>query len=301
MSTRDNFLDYTFLSHRSQLSNSTQSDVSKSKEYVFDLINTWELNIDLIENMIKETKQPNESSELISYINKIKKSFERKKSLHQEKSNLKGKILIEKQIIEEHKRKKEETDEYYHDQIHELDENIENKDEYIKIFEKKLKEVEIYVHKNTKHLIESKYEVFKDFKMAEFIDFNTDLIKKKENLKREIEDIYVNIEGVKNENNNFKNELNFSFNEEKKEEKNVPNIYNSDICCIEGEDVASKNKAKIKKSSIDKLKLFYNECQNRVRREEMRNKLMKNYILEMTSKFNKFDLSEGKIFFNFYS
>jgi hypothetical protein len=122
--------------------------------------------------------------------------------------------LIEKQIIEEHKRKFDENDEYYKDQIKEFEENRENKEEYIKVFEKKLKEVEIYVQKNTKNLVNSKYEIYKDFKIADFIDTNTDLLNRKEVLLKEISEQKEKKADLIRENQNYKNEMNFSFTEE---------------------------------------------------------------------------------------
>ena len=44
ISGKDNFLDYTFISHRSQICSQKTKDSTKSKDYIFDLINTWEIN-----------------------------------------------------------------------------------------------------------------------------------------------------------------------------------------------------------------------------------------------------------------
>jgi hypothetical protein len=146
-----------------------------------------------------------EKEELIkTQTSKIKKLFEKKNSKRQDLGNFKGKLLIEKQIIEESKRKVEENFDIFKDQIREMEENVDNKEEYIKIFEKKLREVEIYVQKNTKMLVNSKYDCYKNFIMNDFINENTSLLKKKENLAIEKIDFFKIFEEAKNENLNLK-------------------------------------------------------------------------------------------------
>ena len=131
---KDNFLDYTFLSHRSQISSEKIKDTTKSKDYIFDLINTWEINIDLMETLSKDKFQNSGTyKELSQIIKRIKEQFQNKKSLNNKITEVKGRILIEKQIMEEIKRKNEENEEYYKDQMKEYEENRENKEEYIKI------------------------------------------------------------------------------------------------------------------------------------------------------------------------
>jgi hypothetical protein len=307
-------LDYTFLSHRSQLSSSNlkKSDVSKSKDYIYDLINTWELNIDLLQNLLKENKK-SESIELVSIISEIRRKFDLKKNLRKEVSKIKGKILIEKQIIEEHKRKFDENDEYYKDQIKEFEENRENKEEYIKVFEKKLKEVEIYVQKNTKNLVNSKYEKYKDFKISDFIDTNTELLNRKDNLIREVSQQKEKKAELNRENQNYKNDMNFSFTDEtqvnengdnidpevadrSKSAKITPNIYHSDICCMEVNDLpkTKEKKSEIREQTKEKLKNYYNQCKNKVKGIEMRTQMMKNYFNDMSNKLKYFSVENLK-------
>ena len=89
-------LDYIFHSHKSQINSKNNL---KLKDYIFDLVNTFQLNIDLLENMTKEffPRNPN----LLIQIQHIKKYFENKRNLRLEKASIKGKLLIEKQIVEE--------------------------------------------------------------------------------------------------------------------------------------------------------------------------------------------------------
>jgi len=163
--------------------------------------------MELIQNLIDD-KNSQVSNDIMQALKNIRKKFEEKREFKENVSKTKGKILIEKQIIEELKRKIEENNEYYKEQIKEYEENRDNKDEYLKIFEKKLKEVEIYIHKNTKKG-NSKFEYYKNFKMNDFIEQNTDLICRKDELAKEIAQVKASIERVENENNNYRNEFSF--------------------------------------------------------------------------------------------
>ena len=204
--SKDYYLDYTFLSHRSKISNNTNS--GKPTDYIFDLLKTWELNMELIENLVQFEDFPvkNEVSQIMK---NIKKKFEEKNNLKENLSKVKGKILIEKQIIDEIKRKTEENNEYYKEQIKEFEENRDNKDEYLKIFEKKLKEVEIYIHKNTKKG-NPKFDIYKNFKMNDFIERNTDLICNREELLKEILKIKSSLNEVETENKKYRSDVSFT-------------------------------------------------------------------------------------------
>lgn len=176
-----------------------------SDEYIFDLTNTWELNLELILNFSSDMfKKPAEQQAIKNKINNIKTFFTTKKNKRQDFANCKGKLLIEKQIIEEHKRKIEENYEMYKDQIREMEENVDNKEEYIKIFEKKLREVEIYVQKNTKNLMNTRFDIYKNFIMNDFINENTDLLRKKDHLELERVDYINQVNEAKEENNKIK-------------------------------------------------------------------------------------------------
>lgn len=158
----------------------------------------------------KQTQQ----QEIKTKIAKIKEYFKLKNTKRQDLANCKGKLLIEKQIIQEYKRKVEENCEIYKDQIREMEENVDNKEEYIKMFEKKLREVEIYVQKNTKNLSGTKFDEYRNFVMNDFISENTDMLRRKDIMETERIDYAKQVEEAKEENLNLKKNLN------KKEESN---------------------------------------------------------------------------------
>lgn len=181
--------------------------------------------MELIESLLDD-KDATSKNELIQTLKNVRKKFEEKRTLKKDVSKIKGKILIDKQIIEEIKRKTEENSEYYQEQLKEHEENRDNKDEYLKIFEKKLKEVEIYIHKNTKKG-NSKFEYYKNFKMNDFIEQNTDLICRREELVKDIAQIKYSLTEVDTENRQYKNEFSFTNHKEMdtdKEDK-TKNIY----------------------------------------------------------------------------
>lgn len=286
--TKDNFLDYTFLSHRSDISSQKRKDTSKSNDYIFDLLNTWELNIDLMVEFAKSTLNSEQSNDLSAIIERIKKRLDEKKNLTKEISKTKGRILIEKQIIEELKRKIEENDEYYNDQIKEFEENRDGKEEYIKIFEKKLKEVEIYIQKNTKNVVNSKFEQYKDFKMNDFIEENTDLVKKRDDLNKELYDIQVQKMQIEKENANYEKDMNnLSFAGEDGEGHEQNNMNQS----VQHTN-QNQPKVKLNESSKAKLRQYYDNCKNQVKILEMRNQLLKNYFNQMSKKLKYFNCDE---------
>lgn len=204
-----------------------------SNDYIFDLTNTWELNLDLLSNFScdmfsKQTQQ----QEIKNKIAKIKEYFKQKNNKRQDIANCKGKLLIEMQITEEYKRKIEENYEMYKDQIREMEENVDNKEEYIKMFEKKLREVEIYVQKNTKNLSGTKFDQYKNFIMNDFINENTELLRKRDLMENEKIDSTNQVEEAKEENLNLKKnvikeEIDFDENQIVSQTEGVKNLPNS--------------------------------------------------------------------------
>ena len=168
-------------------------------------------------------------------IAKVINSLNRKKSLIKAITAEKSKILIGNQIIEEIKRKNAEDIEDYNEKIREDEENMESKEEHFQIMQKKLKEVEIYVHRNsnTRTILGRRYS---NWKMNEFIESNTNYHSNKISLQKEIEQIKKNITEVQNENRIYYAEI-------AKDADNESNIKNSNDKQIN--DYISKYKKQI--------------------------------------------------------
>ena len=214
------YLDYTFLSHRSTLSltNTNKIDSKKTKQYLYDLNLTLDINLNLLEKTIKFNYDNFEPILKIFY--NLKNNKKLKENLRNKINDLASKILIQKQIFEELTRKNEESNEFYQEKICEHQEASKTKNEYIKLFQKKLMEVEIYIDKITRHLKNSPYEKFKGWKLLNFLENNRNLIKKKEILNKECENVKNLINNMKKENEDMKIEEikeKEIFNNEKKE------------------------------------------------------------------------------------
>ena len=124
---------------------------SKINEHIFDLENTLSINLEYISNFIPimNVKQ-DKKRKLMSNFEKIVKYFKLKKSLREGINEINGKILINKQIIEETRRRNEENYLYYKDQIIELTDNVNKKSSLVKQIQKKFNEVEIYIQRELK-------------------------------------------------------------------------------------------------------------------------------------------------------
>jgi hypothetical protein len=149
-----------------------------------------------------------------------------------------------------------------------MEENDNNKEEYIKIFEKKLKEVEIYIQKNLKPTDE-KYLKFKDFKMNDFINVNTELVHKRDTMFKEINLIKGDLMKLKNENEEYYQETHEMSFSKKEEDKNT------------------------------KVKEFMSFYKNQIKVIEMRIKLLRTYFKDM--KLIKFNLQKRNFLFKIRS
>lgn len=143
------------------------------EEYVYDLENTWTLNIDMFQNMLEDFSSfPNDQKKnLYQIIARIRELFLKKKNLREDKQKLRGKVLMDKQILEEFKRRNEENHAYYQEQMEEFKENLDKKDSFIKQFEKKFNEVEIFVQREAK-TDPDKWDNFLTFEILGFIANN---------------------------------------------------------------------------------------------------------------------------------
>ena len=88
---------------------------------------------------------------LFGLYQKIEELFNLKKQLRKYQSEINGKILINKQIIEQSKLRNDENNLYYKDRISELQDNVNKKVSLVKQFQKKFSEVEIFVQRECKN------------------------------------------------------------------------------------------------------------------------------------------------------
>ena len=257
------YLDYTFLSHKNTLSlNSSLFTFNNTKDYIYDLNETLILNLELLGKTIKNKN----NKELNKFFESITKKINDIKKKNKIIFDLNSKILIDKQINEEKKRKIEENNEYYEEKISESETNSFNKNEYIKGIEKKLFEVEIYVKKNTRNYFNSKYDKYKNWKLKNFLNENLTLIQKRN---------YLIKDNVK---------LHQMINNEKEENKRIKVDKKKDI--VELKKIKNKNKKKIKES-INKYKKEIFLIGNKI-------KMLKIHLNDLNNEFKYLTFNKNK-------
>ena len=204
----------------------------KIQQHISDLENTVLINQECINNMIPllHLKQA-QKKKLISSLKNIMNYFNEKKNNRKKKTEISSKILINKQIIEEIKRRRDEGYLMYKDQMTNLSENVTKKTSLVKQFQKKFSEVEIFIQREsqTEEHIE-KYGKWKTFTVIPFMKRNEDILKKKCFYEEEINKRKKEIKNLEKENEVLKdnNEIN-NINNINITENDIKNYYDKNI------------------------------------------------------------------------
>ena len=241
-----------------------QNQKTAKKQNLYDIENTLDINIEILRNYFKTTTSAmtllNQDQQIINNLEKIIKINKKKKELLNKIKEKKSKNLIQLQICLEHKRKLEETVEKYKDSLFDNEDAVNNKDEYVKLFQKKFVEVEIYLKRVTNDLPDvKKKKYYQNYKMDNFLLLNTNLNKKKQKIIEDISKYDEEKKKLKSENESIKKE---EVVEHKKDDENENEIK------IEKKNLKKKNELveeKYKKliedknNRIKKLKNFLND------------------------------------------
>ena len=150
-------------------------------EHIFDLENTLSINFEYISNFIPIMNVKQEQKrKLMSNFEKIIYYFNLKKKFRLNINEISGKILINKQIIEEIRRRNEDNYLYYKDQIVDYSDNVNKKSSLIKQIQKKFNEVEIFIQRECKNPQNiNKFGHWSSFSIINFMNKNESLIKRK--------------------------------------------------------------------------------------------------------------------------
>ena len=146
-----------------------------------------------------------EKKKILDVIEKISQLFNEKKNYRKQKNEINSKILINKQIIEEIKRRRDEGYSMYKDQMTNLNEGVTKKTSLVKQFQKKFSEVEIFIQRecqNEDHV--KKYGKWKTFTIIPFMKKNEDILKKKCFFEEYVNNRKKEIEILEEENKNLK-------------------------------------------------------------------------------------------------
>ena len=200
---------------------------------------------------ILELKQ-NEKNKLIANITKISNFFNEKKNYRKKKNEINSKMLINKQIIEEIKRRRDEGYLMYKDQMTNLSESVSKKTSLVKQFQKKFSEVEIFIQREcqTEDHIE-KYGKWKTFTVIPFMKKNEDILKKKCFYEEEVNNKKKDIENLEKENELLKEKI----------QKNKDNNINLD------NNNNNINIINDNKNEIDKINEYYDKVINLNKKE----------------------------------
>ena len=235
-------------------------NTNNSNSYLSDLKKTFLLNIDILKRYISQNNNPiNPDTQILPLLNSLLESNKKKEKIIEKIKEKKSKLLIDNQINSEKKRKNEEKRYQIKEKIKENEERIDGKEEYIKVLHKKMREVEIYIHKNTtkvKNLNKRKY--YQTFSMFNFIEINNDLIKQKKDLNKLIETTKNNYNIELEENTKIKIEI-----EKEKENNNI--IEDNEESKIKTLSEKYKNKIKLLNLRLNMLKSTYKKVSKKIK------------------------------------
>ena len=176
------------------------------KQHIYDLEKTISLNQDCINKIIPTLDlKDDEKKKLLRSVEKLYRYFNNKQEFRQKIRDIQSKMLMNKQIIEELKRRKDEVAFMHKDQINNLKESVTKKGSGVKAFQKKFNEVEVFIQKEsiTPENVE-KYGMWKSFTVVPFMKKNEDLLKRKCYYEQEINKLKKNIESIQKENDSIK-------------------------------------------------------------------------------------------------
>ena len=283
---------------------------SSKKQNLFDLEKTLDINIEILRNYFKNTTTAmtllNQDQQILEKLENIIKIYKNKKEIINKIKEKKSKNLIQLQINLEHKRKLEETVEKYKDSLFDNEDAVNNKDEYVKLFQKKFVEVEIYLKRVTAELPDIKRKkYYQNYKMDNFLILNTTLNKNKQKIIEDISKYDEEKKNLKIQNQKIKKEEVVEHNKDDEEEKEIKS---------EKQNIKKKNEIleekykkliEKKKESINLLKQFIdknininniiknkNEIKNEIKIESSINNIKEN---KNQIKYKKVEVKKVKI------
>ena len=228
---------------------SSNIDKQKMLNHLFDLQKTLDINFEILKTFCN-----NNDTMLIEEISKLNEIHKKKSDLISQMKEKKSKILIESQIFYDVKREFDENTENYRDSIIEAQDNVNNKDEYVKLFQKKFVEVEVYLNRITADMTDKERKAYyQNYKMSDFTDLNNLLLNKKNKLSKQVEKFATDIEN--------------KYEKLMEEKENDENKYINEI-----------NKIKIELNGVIKQKMIaQNNLDNKIKENEDLNKKIKFY------------------------
>ena len=212
---------------KSKIKNNTPKIIKKNNLY--DLERTLDINIEILKNFFASTTSAmtllNQDKNILENLDKFVLKFKQKKEIINKIKDIKSKNLIQSQILFECKRKLQETLYNCKESLIDNEDAVNNKDEYVKLFQKKFVEVEIYLQRITSDMEDKRRKkYYQNYKMDNFTNLNTILCKRKEALKEEIKKYKNSKYNLKLENKKILKEEKNIMAKEGKREKEIEKI-----------------------------------------------------------------------------
>lgn len=159
---------------------SVKSRPTRSESYPSDLKHTLLLTFQMISTVLQ-----GKENVLLEKVKKIEETQRKKDKLREEKKKVKTKILLDSQICEENKRRKEESETVFDNEIEEQKESVKNKDIFFKQYRKKFHDIESYIQRECKKFPKWK-RLFMEYEILPFLLENEEMSNKKKALENEI-------------------------------------------------------------------------------------------------------------------
>jgi hypothetical protein len=186
------------------------------------------LNLELIDNILptihfKNIEERKKIKEKLLNINILVK---KRINLLKSKKEIQSKILVDNQIFEEEKRRKDENLSLYEDKIEDIKDNIDKKIIFIKRFQKKYNDIEVYIRRECLSFPRWK-KLFSEYEIITFLIENENLIRLKNELYKDIKnyDSYLKLLIKENIELKKRDECIYSFDENKNDNEDN-NKYN---------------------------------------------------------------------------
>ena len=272
------------------------------KQNLYDLEKTLDINIEILKNYFKTTTSAmtllNQDTQITEKLEKILNLLKKKKDIINKLKEKKSKNLIQLQINLENKRKLEETFEKYKESLFDNEDAVNNKDEYVKLFQKKFVEVEIYLKRITADMSDAKKKkYYQNYKMDNFLISNTNLNKKKQKIIESITKYDEVKKKLKIENQNIKKD---EINEHNKDEENEKEIRNEKQNLKKNNKLIEekyKHMIENKISEINRLKEIFKNDFNKKKEEDNKNEIIINSSINKINNipYNKNEIKFKKI------
>lgn len=268
---------------------------NSKKNNLYDLQRTLDINIEILKNYFKSTTSAmtllNQDKEIIDKLDIFISKYNKKKDIIRKIKEIKSKNLIQQQIYFESKRKLQETLNNCKESLLDNEDAVNNKDEYVKLFQKKFVEVEIYLQRITSDMEdERRKKYYQTYKMDTFTNLNTTLNKKKENLTEEINKYKTGKKKLKIENKKIKKDEKINMEEEKvrdlEREKEDESIKKKNA-------IMEKKYKKLVNDKIAKHNMLKNFMNKNCNIDKLLNKLNSNNINEINDNIISNDIDDN--------